>query len=85
MTSMTQKSVSQGKKCFRGGCDLKASQHYPVGFGQAVRKIVLKNETAVKKNMKRLRVAARTSSAKLKGGDDWADAKLESVVDFLTN
>lgn len=80
-----------GKKCVQGGAALKASQHYPEGFGMAMRDVFLKHR-------KELEAAAEAHAASvehikvvekdmfvegLRGKDRWSDANLSKVFGHL--
>ncbi|CAK9078191.1 unnamed protein product [Durusdinium trenchii] len=50
-----------GKNRCKGGADLKASQHYPKGFGKALSRVRSRNQQALRRQAKRLlKLASRT-------------------------
>ena len=76
-----------GKNCWGGGKDLKASQAYPAAFGKSVRAVwssrrkMLQNEA---EEMKKSAAAAGIEEAMKKCiNDSWADADLQSVINYL--
>ena len=79
---------SKGKSCFKGGKDLKASQKYPRGFGEALQKLFELHKADIRKHVADLEQRAshlRVFREDLFGApsDDWADADLAPVFDIL--
>ena len=64
------------------------SQEYTTGFGQAVKKVVLKNEGKIRAHKAALRQAAENSrvyTSMHPQSDAWTDADLESVLAYLNS
>ena len=72
-----------GKKAFIGNKHLKESQHYPVEFGKAVRKMYLKHEKTIRMKMRSIRVKSLATRNRMSARDDWEDAVLDDVVAAL--
>lgn len=70
-----------GKTGFRGGKNLKGSQHYPKPFGVAIRKVFLKHEQLIRQGMLAKRLGAKGGG--FMSGDQWNDAKLGTVIEYL--
>ena len=80
--SLTVKTVDKhGKAGFKGGPNLKGSQHYPKPFGVAIRKLFLKHEQLIRRGMLEKRSGARGGA--FVSGDPWSDAKLGTVIEYL--
>ena len=83
MRSLVRKYVDQhGQSKFVGTKNLKGSQAYTQGFGQAVKKTILKNKEVIRaKKAEMIRVSKNSANRMVKGA--WSDADLESVFVFL--
>ena len=77
--------VQDGKRKWCGGKDLKASQHYSQPFGQAIKKLHLKHKKGVERCMAKLRADARFTSNAMRRGDKWTDAKIDTVLGYLSS
>ena len=73
-----------GELKFKGGRNLKPSQHYPRGFGTAVRKMALKHQQSIKATQARLMRDAHLTRNPF-SDDDWSDACLSDVIDILVH
>ena len=73
---------ADGKRSTTGGADLKGTQSYPDGFGEALRCLAHQNRAVIEEGMQRMRVQAQSSRGAL-AADEFEDANLEDVVDFL--
>ena len=74
-----------GRQKYHGNKNLKKSENYPRGFGQAVRKVVTKNEHNIRAHKATLRHAAKTTLRSMaRDTMMWRDAELSSVMDYLT-
>ena len=69
-----------GEKKFHGGKDLKSSQHYPLGFGVAVRKTFLKHKPEIQTRMALLRSTALKKSCPRCPLDLWPDADIDGAL-----
>ena len=78
------KNKITGRREWTGAKGLKASQHYPNGFGVAVRKTFVKHRQQVALRMATIRASAVNSRKRMKN-DMWADADLASVIEFITS
>jgi len=79
---------SNGKKCWRAGPGCKASQHYPPGFGLAVRKLMDMHADDLKKYTEQIRAESADTSIRgvvfAQSSDDWDDASLDEVFNLLS-
>ena len=85
---MTRSWVDKdGKNCWEGGKDLKASQAYPAAFGKAVRAVWSSRRKMLQKEAEEMKksaaVAGIEEAMKKCIHDSWADADLQSVINYL--
>ena len=59
---MTRQWEENGERKYQGGDDLKASQHYPMGFGLAVDKLLEEHEGELAKRAADLAIQAQVTS-----------------------
>ena len=86
----TQYRNSRGKQCFAGGQDLKASQKYPRGFGEAVQNLFDMRQEDINRhlvNLERQAKSIRVTKDDVFGAveDEWADADLQPIFNILNN
>jgi hypothetical protein len=82
-----QVNPTTGKKSWRAGKDCKASQHYPAGFGEAIRKLYEMHHDDVVKHCQQVEAESAPLSFRdvvfATCMDDWDDAELAVVWKLL--
>ena len=71
-----------GKRVYSGNRHLKGSQAYTREFGRALRKTIQKNAHKVYAKKAELERASRRQASKMVK-DNWSDAKVPELMEFL--